>query len=143
MVCEQGGTPSTHQPRLSFGPKGTRHELCLTLKIKIMPDSIFVGGHGVAPSQQIFITVKDKVSRTAAFASLAASKPTKSGSIFLAKGITMEEAKSQFPLGRDLSKLVGWGEPRLDAKTKDGEAINGVYEVVELTVEETTETEGE
>ena len=104
--------------------------------------SLFVAGHGVTPPTDrnrggsVYITIKDKVARTALFASLA--KAERTGSIFLAKGVTLDEAKTQFPVGRDLSKLLRWGAPRV-AATANGEALVGVYNVEEIEVAQPVE----
>jgi hypothetical protein len=98
-----------------------------------MPDSIHVAGHSMSPdSTQVILNLRDVVSKTAAFASL--TKANKYGSIFLAKGITLPEAKDQFPLGRDMSKLLQWGSKR-DAANKDGEALANIYRVEEIAGE--------
>lgn len=83
---------------------------------------LLVSGHKMVSSGQVCVIVKDKVSKNP----LINAHATKNGSFYLNKGITLEEAKAHFPMGKPADG-VKWGKSI--PATKDGQVLTNVFEV--------------
>lgn len=94
-----------------------------------MKSSLKVAGYGKFPeSDQFYLIVKDKVAKSAAMR----LKADKTGTIPLAKGLTSEEIKKEFPVGKDITTFASWGKELTSE-------YGGVFEVVVAGEEPETE----
>lgn len=71
-------------------------------------DRMFVAGYGSADKGQIFLTIKDRIARNP----LLRVKCSKVATLWLPKGVTLEEAKQNFPLGTEVTNDIELGEER-------------------------------
>lgn len=93
-----------------------------------MKTQMFVSGF-TAGNSGIGVIVRDRKSPHP----LIRTNCTKAGTLWLLKGITMEEAKAAFPFGTDLGNLgYTWGE-NVPA-SKDGIVLQNVYKIEEPKV---------
>lgn len=91
-------------------------------------EKLFVVGHGTYTNKDngavsVYVRLKDVKSGKGFFRSSA----TKNGTIWVEKGIELEEVKEQYPIGTDVSDELTWGEA-IEA-SKDGEPLTNVYKV--------------
>jgi len=85
-------------------------------------EKILVAGHRVVSTGQVCVIVKNAVSKNPLFQVRA----TKNGSLYLVKGITLEEAKAELPLGKTVDGFK-WGK-QIPAD-KNGTELTNVYEL--------------
>lgn len=92
-------------------------------------EKLLVAGFGTYDDGSVFVILKDKVSKNA---NLRLVKATKTGSVALAKGITIEKAHQIMPLGTDMSADVQFGD---EVPSEYG----GIYAVVERVAKKSEE----
>jgi hypothetical protein len=73
--------------------------------------TVLVAGHGATKDGDVFVMFKDKVHSNPLFKAIGDQRATMTGTRFLAKGITLEQAQEALPRG---SKVEGaaWGPER-------------------------------
>lgn len=82
-----------------------------------------VAGYTVLENGSIAIIVKDKVSKNPL---LSTKGVTHTGTLWAAKGSTIEEVKEAFPRGSSVAEVAAWGAPKEDLK------FEGVFEMEEV-----------
>lgn len=88
-------------------------------------EKVIVAGHNVLEDGAISILLKNRVSAKNPLRRLTGeNKATKSGSFFLNKGVTVEEAREAYPKGSVILD-ASWGKERI---TKQN--FGGIYEIV-------------
>lgn len=90
------------------------------------PEHVYVAGIMVTEQGGIALILKDKVSKNKLLSAKVAGA-TKTATVFVAQGYTIEEVKEAYPYGTIIED-ASWGEPK--NVIRDGKALTGVYDVV-------------
>ena len=89
-------------------------------------EKVIVAGHGIytdkeSGKERVYVIFKDKVSKNVLFQ----TKCSKTGTMFLLNGVTLDEAKEMLPVGHKETTLA-WGEEVPDT------LYGGIYKLTEL-----------